>query len=101
MTEIISPVSATLTAEAAAGIVPLATTAVMQRAELCPGGSIGRCDDCPEVNPRPPSSSECSDFSTAQNGEPMCSKPDPFHRAFAEVVRTTSVGADGLSTDTG
>lgn len=38
------------------------------------------CEDCPDINPNPPSESDCPDFKRTLDGKVVCERPTAFDR---------------------
>lgn len=56
-----------------------AETVTMTRAESVLFDNSNCCEDCPDVNPDPPSDSECPNFDI-RNGIPICTRPTGLER---------------------
>ncbi|MGH7192829.1 MAG: hypothetical protein ACREJM_04745 [Candidatus Saccharimonadales bacterium] len=57
----------------------VAETVTMSRAENVLFDNSDCCEDCPDVNPDPPSDSEGPYFDV-RNGKPMCTRPTGLER---------------------
>lgn len=52
-----------------------------------------RCEDCPDVNPNPPRSSDCRFFEVRIDG-PICTRADGFHAEISRLIGRH--GLDGI-----
>jgi hypothetical protein len=68
-----------------------AKTLEAPRAIICNDAS-SRCEDCPVINPTPPSESDCPNFDLL-GGEPFCNKEDMTRRQIDGGGISTGIGS--------
>lgn len=66
---------------------PFAETLVLERTELHTADNANSCEDCPDINPSPPPSSDCPHFDV-MNSEPICTREDVVQRQIESWLKS-------------
>lgn len=79
---------------------PQAETVTMSRSQDILFDNSDCCEDCPDVNPDPPSDSECPYFDV-RNGKPVCTRPTGLERMMGGGGAGAGTGVEDMCRQAG